>query len=1191
MRAAAAGRSEQLDVLVVFAGADDNDQTLPAQLREAGHRVLAIDTRIGGASHDVLRHDVQQALLHRVRARRFHAVFLAPPCSSYSVALDPQLRSTASPEGVVPLPPGWESYVAKHNRLTRFTMQLFAAAATAGIPVAMENPAPRDDETSPAYWPAFADRGSIWHVQCVREALAAARARTFLFSQCAFGADTQKYTVLAAAGDMADALEGLQHNRCTHAGGRHRDVARGRDEQGRSRSARAAAYPPAMNRYLVGAIERAAAARQRRIEAALEEAGGSGEQEGAAPAAAPRDEGAAWAALPTLDGEAGGACEGEAVVEGRVADGAGLGPVALSAIEAARTAPTPFASMRHRQDASAASLRSEAMPCRGEARPTDRRQTAVRRRALRRAHRAERKWQEGSSTAKAAEVAATPADEAAAGTAMLQPPAGPIPIASLFLPGVYETQVASWLQLADEAAADLRAGREARHVPTRVIGQEQMQPWARGVVWDCRDPERCVPVQRSTRDTPVAGRRQVNRRRVREVAEQLGWHDTDLIDQIGEGGVEVRSACELLTVLAFHHDSLSDELEAAQRVVDAHLSEGWVRPPTRHLPFVPCRLQPRGVIMQSRTRLAEDGVRLEEYLKPRVTTDSSFGGIDSVNAGVSASQRATALPSAQALARAWAICETAFPEAAGAGAGGARIRGYAIDAESAYSFCPVQQADLWTQTFVWWDDAGRAGFAVDERMGFGGAFAPNRFQRTSEFVVAYARALQAEFDRQHPMPPSAQRWRHDREQLQQAGGLPQAADQGSPTFLQSYIDDLTGCCPDDIVGVPDWLSHIQLPEEQMRAAGCTPAPADSRVAVHARIAIWALQDLGFAAAEQKTMCGAPLPVLGLRIDGEHRRLDCPEGKRQVILADVREQREMALQEAAVDRRRATRLVGRLCNLSQVAPQLRSALHGGYGVIRASWVTGGHRRAPRQLQLSPGGAAATDWIELLDLAEQLIEANEGVSTAPALTFPGRDVIGSLTVITDASGEDGVGGYAFLAGRDDEVWIMSEAWPEEVATALAAAADEGEAERRRQGDATARPMLSMPAAELFGTVAMAAAVAAGERVDRVVAVSDCEPAARATDAQHSGNPQMRVLLAAARRVSSMWLGAHVPREANLDADRLSHPEQAAQVVAEAEAVGLTVHRVRPDWNLVTSAIEEGARRSVGRRRRKRRQRRPE
>ena len=136
-----------------------------------------------------------------------------------------------------------------------------------------------------------------------------------------------------------------------------------------------------------------------------------------------------------------------------------------------------------------------------------------------------------------------------------------------------------------------------------------------------------------------------------------------------------------------------------------------------------------------------------------------------------------------------------------------------------------------------------------------------------------------------------------------------------------------------------------------------------------------------------------------------------------------------------------------------------------------------------------------------------------------------------------------------------------------------------------------MLSMPAAELFGTVAMAAAVAATERVDRVITVSDCQPAVQATDALHSGNPQLRVLLAAARRISSMWLSAHVPREANLDADRLSHPQQAAQVVAEAQAVGLTVHLVRPDWGPLAAAIEEGTRRSIGRRRRKRRQRRPE
>eukprot|EP00965_Chrysotila_dentata_P023216 769742-Pleurochrysis_carterae.AAC.1 len=61
------------------------------------------------------------------------------------------------------------------------------------------------------------------------------------------------------------------------------------------------------------------------------------------------------------------------------------------------------------------------------------------------------------------------------------------------------------------------------------------------------------------------------------------------------------------------------------------MREGWVAPPTRHLPFVPCRLQPRDVILQARQRVVKDGaggLRLEHYSKPRVTTNASYGGAD-----------------------------------------------------------------------------------------------------------------------------------------------------------------------------------------------------------------------------------------------------------------------------------------------------------------------------------------------------------------------------------------------------------------------------------------------------------------------------------------------------------------------------------------------------------------------------------
>eukprot|EP00965_Chrysotila_dentata_P017213 571241-Pleurochrysis_carterae.AAC.1 len=61
------------------------------------------------------------------------------------------------------------------------------------------------------------------------------------------------------------------------------------------------------------------------------------------------------------------------------------------------------------------------------------------------------------------------------------------------------------------------------------------------------------------------------------------------------------------------------------------MREGWVAKPTRHLPFVPCRLQLRDVILQARKRLVQDGTgsaRLEHYSKPRVTTNASFAGGD-----------------------------------------------------------------------------------------------------------------------------------------------------------------------------------------------------------------------------------------------------------------------------------------------------------------------------------------------------------------------------------------------------------------------------------------------------------------------------------------------------------------------------------------------------------------------------------
>eukprot|EP00965_Chrysotila_dentata_P091143 3009273-Pleurochrysis_carterae.AAC.1 len=110
-----------------------------------------------------------------------------------------------------------------------------------------------------------------------------------------------------------------------------------------------------------------------------------------------------------------------------------------------------------------------------------------------------------------------------------------------------------------------------------------MPQWARGTVWDCADPADCRPVRRSDRSTRFAGPRQLNRSAIRAAAEALAWDDHDIVSQAGEGGVEVRSECELLTVLAFHHPGLLAQAQAAAAAVEADLREEWVAPPVRHL--------------------------------------------------------------------------------------------------------------------------------------------------------------------------------------------------------------------------------------------------------------------------------------------------------------------------------------------------------------------------------------------------------------------------------------------------------------------------------------------------------------------------------------------------------------------------------------------------------------------------------
>jgi len=238
----------------------------------------------------------------------------------------------------------------------------------------------------------------------------------------------------------------------------------------------------------------------------------------------------------------------------------------------------------------------------------------------------------------------------------------------------------------------------------------------------------------------------------------------------------------------------------------------------------------------------------------------------------------------------------------------------------------------------------------------------------------------------------------------------------------------------------------------------------------------------------------------------------------------------------------------------VLPELLVHMRAGFSAANASRPGRGGRGKVKcaVVPLGAGSRLHTGLLALLPHAIHVVERNEGVPLAPRDAFAGMDEQGTLTLTSDASGHDGFGGYAFLSASPLEPMVLSEAWPEDIVAALA------EAKRRPAERTAGAPALSMPAAELFTGWALAEAVVGAAALDgasaAVIAVGDCEPAAAALNAASSPTPQIDRLLAGARALTRQWLGVAVPREWNLDADRLSHPSQLEAVLADARAAGL-------------------------------------
>jgi hypothetical protein len=204
-----------------------------------------------GSAFDLRDPALQYELLRQIAARVYALVFVAPLCRSYSIRHVPCLRSPAEPRGIVPVPRAYARYIRNDTGLALFAVRAVSKAADAGVMYGIEHPSPRDDETSHAYWKAFAHQGTIWHDQDTRALAARPATDVFDFAQCKVGSVYQKYTRVMGHRVFLAGLRPRLHagERCTCA--RHAVRATGLGDDGEYRSRAAAYYPLEMKRSLL----------------------------------------------------------------------------------------------------------------------------------------------------------------------------------------------------------------------------------------------------------------------------------------------------------------------------------------------------------------------------------------------------------------------------------------------------------------------------------------------------------------------------------------------------------------------------------------------------------------------------------------------------------------------------------------------------------------------------------------------------------------------------------------------------------------------------------------------------------------------------------------------------------------------------------------------------------------------------
>ena len=265
-----------LHALNLFSGPYSSDGNLACSLRSRGWTIQQLDNddKVGGGwQHDLLNDETFANLLIECKAGRFDAMMIGFPCSTFSASRfftardgttgPPPVRNKSHPDGIPEeeLDPKHVNELKKSNILLTRTISVAIAAhlSQSKTTIVFENPALRSDKSSNTFIPDLEhlhstvfDTGEFKRLE-----LAIGKMKTATFAYCRISSlMQQKYTTLVYTADASVILDDLNRPQfqCNHPRGSHNPVGGVRDADDKFTSARAAAYPTALNEKLADAF-------------------------------------------------------------------------------------------------------------------------------------------------------------------------------------------------------------------------------------------------------------------------------------------------------------------------------------------------------------------------------------------------------------------------------------------------------------------------------------------------------------------------------------------------------------------------------------------------------------------------------------------------------------------------------------------------------------------------------------------------------------------------------------------------------------------------------------------------------------------------------------------------------------------------------------------------------------------------